>query len=271
MINVLLPMAGVSSLFEAQSYPYPLPLTELRGTPMIEHVLRNLATLGDDLRFIFVVKADDCRRFHLDDSLSLMVPGRCEFVRLASDTQGALCSALMAVQHIDSDSPLVICNSDQLIEPGLHDDFARLRDSGCDAGCLTFDAAHPRWSFVRLDGDNVVEAAEKKPISRHAIAGFYYFAQGAQFVAAAKRVVLNQASVNDRYYVAPVLNEYVLDGRQVKALALQPGSYQSFYTPQRIEEYERRAAAAVDLSLPVKRLAALRAASSAKPLTLSVP
>lgn len=246
MINVLLPMAGGSGMFDPQQYPYPLPLTELLGTPIIEHVVRNLAALGtpeDEVRFIFVVKAEDCRQFHLDHSLSLMVPGRCEIVRLTADTQGALCSALMAVQHIDNESPLLICNSDQLIEPGLAGLFAQLRGTQCDAGCLTFDAVHPRWSYVRLEGDTVVEAAEKKPISRHAIAGFYYFAQGARFVQAAKRAILNQSSVNGRYYVAPVLNEFVLDGLSVKALRLQPGSYHSFYTPQRIDDYERHRSA----------------------------
>jgi NDP-sugar pyrophosphorylase family protein len=239
MINVLLPMAGDSALFDPQLYPYPLPLTELLGRPMIEHVVANLSTLGDDVRFVFVVKADDCRRFHLDHTLELLAPRRCEIVRLNAPTRGALCSALMAVPFIDHDDPLVISNFDQLIDPGLKALFDALRASGCDAGCLTFDAVHPRWSYARLDGDTVVEAAEKKPISRHAIAAFYYFARGARFVSAAKRTLLNQASVDGRFYIAPVFNQLILDGERVQAVPVPPGSYFSFYTPQRIDDYER--------------------------------
>jgi len=240
MINVLLPMAGASALFDPQLYPYPLPLTELLGKPMIEHVLANLSTLAEDLRFVFVVRGDDCRRFHLDQTLSLLVPQRCEIVRLHADTQGAMCSALMAVDHIDNEDPLVICNVDQLIAGDLHERFAALRATQCDAGCLTFDAVHPRWSYVRLEQGQVVEATEKRPVSRHAIAGFYYFAQGSRFVRAAKRTIMNQASVNGRYYVAPVFNELILDGDAVSALPLPEGGYHSFYTPQRIEEFERQ-------------------------------
>jgi len=238
MTNILLPMAGASALFDPQQYPYPLPLTELAGQPLIEHVVNNLSSLGDDLNFIFVVKDEDCRRFHLDHTLQLLAPGRCQVVRLAADTQGAMCSALMAVQHIDNSDPLVISNFDQLIEPGLAGLYAQLRGTGCDAGCLTFDAVHPRWSYVRLQGDKVVEAAEKKPLSRHAIAGFYHFAQGARFVRAASDALLSQAAVNGRYYIAPVFNQMILQGADVRAVPVPAGAYHSFYTPQRIEEHE---------------------------------
>jgi NDP-sugar pyrophosphorylase family protein len=243
MINVLLPMAGASALFDPQLYPYPLPLTELLGRPMVEHVVDNLSTLGDDVRFIFVVRSEDCRRFHLDQTLMLLAPGRCEIVRLHADTQGAMCSALMAVEHIDNPDPLVICNVDQLFEGPLRERFDALRRSDCDAGCLTFDAVHPRWSFVRKEDGAVVEASEKRPISRDAIAGFYYFAQGSRFVRAAKRTIMNQAAVNGRYYVAPVFNELILDGDSVAALPVPEGGYYSFYTPQRIEDFERQRSA----------------------------
>ncbi len=239
MINILLPMAGTSALFDPQLYPYPLPLTEVSGKPLIERVIDNLSSIDDELHFIFVVKAADCRRFHLDRTLALLAPGRCSIVQLSADTQGALCSALMAIEHINNDSPLVIANFDQLIEPGLAGLVQQLKACGGDAGCLTFDSVHPRWSYVRVEAGEVVEAAEKKPISRQAIAGFYFYRSGALFVEAAQRTIANQGSVGELYYVSLVFNELILAGKSVKSLPLGPQQYHSFYTPQRIEEYER--------------------------------
>ncbi|MCC2624726.1 MAG: putative nucleotidyltransferase [Burkholderiales bacterium] len=237
MINILLPMAGDSPLFDPGLYPYPLPLTELGGKPMIDHVINNLSSISNELRFIFVVKRSECSQFHLDYTLSLLAPNY-EIIRLDGQTKGALCSALMAVSYIDNIDPLIIVNFDQIFSNGLCSLVKELQFTKCDAGCLVFDSVHPRWSYVKLEDGLVVEAAEKKPISRNAIAGFYYFAQGSFFVQSAKRVILNQSMVNDRFFISSTFNELILDKKVVKAVKVPQDSYHSFYTPQRIEDYE---------------------------------
>ena len=41
MLNVLLPMAGISPLSEELGYPYPSPLVEICGVPLIQRVIEN--------------------------------------------------------------------------------------------------------------------------------------------------------------------------------------------------------------------------------------
>jgi len=55
-----------------------------------------------------------------------------------------------------------------------------------------------------------VQAAEKHPISRHAIAGFYWFRRAAAFLAAAQDMIRKDAHVNGIFYISLVLNELVL-------------------------------------------------------------
>ena len=239
MVNVLLPMAGSSNFFDPKLYPYPIPLVELAGRPIIEHVIKNLSEIGDDCRFFFVVKSEECRRFHLDNTLTLLAPEGSVVVRLDGETRGALCSALMAISHINNEMPLIVANSDQIFEGVLPDLVKELRSGGADAGCLCFKSVHPRWSYVRIVDGKVVEAAEKKPISHDAIAGFYYFSSGKVFVEAAMRTILNDTAVDGRYFVAPVFNELILEGKLIHAVMVPDGKYHSFFTPQRIEEYER--------------------------------
>ncbi len=240
MLNVLLPIAGTSSLFDSKLYPYPVPLIEVLGKPIIERVVANLSEIDEATRFIFVVRGEDCRRFHLDSTLALLSAPPSEIVKLEGDTRGALCSGLMAITHVNNDRPLIIANSDQLFEGVLPQAWRELSAPGADAGCLYFESVHPRWSYVRLDNGLVTEAAEKNPISKHAIAGFYYFASGRIFVRAAMKTILNQRMVDDRYFIAPVFNELILEGRRVRAVGLPEGAYVSFFTPQRIEDYERK-------------------------------
>ncbi|HEY9702653.1 MAG TPA: hypothetical protein V6C58_09415, partial [Allocoleopsis sp.] len=84
----------------------------------------------------------------------------------------------------------------------------------------------------------VVETAEKKPISRNAIAGFYYFKHGKDFVSAAFKSIEKDANVNGLYFVAPTYNELVLENKHIGVTFIDSSVYHSFYSPAKIAEYE---------------------------------
>ena len=237
MINILVPMAGKSLFFSESEYPFPKPLIEIGRKTMIEHVIANLASADTEVQFIFVLSGADCRKFHLDSTLNIITDHRCKIIKLDNDTKGAACSALMAIGHIDNDTPLIVANSDQLFDLPL---AGLLKDLGdADAGVITFESVHPRWSYVRVGEHGlVVETAEKHPISRHAIAGLYYFRRGADFVAAAKQSIQKDASVNGAFFISPTLNELILQGKQIRTVNVDADQYHTFYTPQKIKDYE---------------------------------
>lgn len=239
MINILMPLSGGSKFFDSEEYFYPKMLIEILGKPMIQHAIENLQTIAQESQFIFVVKKSDCIQFHLDDTLRLLTDGKCQIIILDEETKGAACSALMAIDTINNNNPLVIANFDQVIDENLADRFDELSSSNSDAGCLVFNTTHPRWSFVLLDGDNyILETAEKRPLSKNAIAGFYYYKQGQDFVQAAQSMILKSCSNTDVFYISPTFNELILKNKKIKALRIQNKNYHSFYTPQKIEEFE---------------------------------
>ncbi len=240
MINVLMPLSGGSKFFDSEEYFYPKMLIEIQGKPMVQHAIENLQTLHKNLNFIFVVKRSDCAKFHLDDTLRLLANPDCNIIMLDHETKGAACSALMAIDEINNDHPLIISNFDQIIDSDLAVLYSDLEVSNADAGCFVFDTTHPRWSFVLLDdGGFVVETAEKRPLSRNAIAGFYYFTHGKDFVETAQSMIRKLASNTDTFFVAPTFNELILKGKKIKAIRIRNDCYHSFYTPQKIEEYEK--------------------------------
>lgn len=86
-----------------------------------------------------------------------------------------------------------------------------------DAGILTFESTHPKYSFVKLDDNGfVTEVAEKKVISNHATVGIYYWKHGKDFVRYANKMIALNKRVNNEFYVAPVFNEAIEDGKKVK-------------------------------------------------------
>ena len=96
--------------------------------------------------------------------------------------------------------------------------------------------------FKNLINNNneISETAEKRPISKNAIAGFYYFKKGSDFVEAAMKMIEKDANINEFYYIAPSLNEMILKGKKLSAYPVGNDKYHTFYTPHKVEEYEKK-------------------------------
>ena len=146
----------------------------------------------------------------------------------------------MAIEHMDNPDKLVISNGDQVIEEDLNRPLSFFDERRADAGVIAFESVHPKWSYVRLGTDGrVIETAEKRPISKHAIAGFYYFKRGSDFVKSAMQSIEKDASVNGIYFIAPCINEMVLQNKRIEMFPIEDRRYRSFYSPQKIKEYEK--------------------------------
>ena len=238
MINILIPLAGKNQFFPESEYPFPKPLIEFNGKTMIEHIIDNFSTIEKEKQFIFIVNSDDCKKYHLDNVLNILTDHKCKIIKLDNETKGAACSAMMAVEYIANDIPLIISNADQLFDINIQDVLTNF--TGIDAGVITFESIHPRWSYVRLnEKEEVTETAEKRPISKSAIAGFYYFKNGNDFISSASKMIKKDANINGLYYIAPSLNEMVLENKTIKIFKIENSKYHTFYTPLKIKEYER--------------------------------
>ena len=238
MINILIPMGGKSEFFDSPDYVYPRSLIEIHGKTMVQRIIENYSKF-ENKHFIFVINQAESETYHLDSILKLLTESRCDIIKLNGQTKGAACSALMAIELINNDIPLIIANGDQVIEAPLAEITERFKMLSLDAAVLTFESIHPKWSFIRIDESNkVIEAAEKRPLSKNAIAGFYYFKNGNEFVSAAMQSIKKNVQINDGFYIAPVLNEIVLGGKKIGYHAIDSSRYHSFYSPAKIAEYE---------------------------------
>lgn len=237
-MKTLMLSAGGNGAFADPAYLYPKNLVEVGGQPLIRHAIDNLSSLASHGRLVVVLRREEAQAFHTPRVISLIEP-TAECV-LVGETTGAASSALLAIEHADLEEPLLVCNGDQVINadlPAVVDGFA---NSDLDAGVITFDAVHPRWSYVRVQDGLVIEASEKRPISTSATAGFYWFRRAANFFSAAMSMINKGGSVDDVYYVCPTLNELVLDGKRIGTHAVDRTQYFSLRDPAGAAEFERR-------------------------------
>jgi len=238
MLKIIIPLAGSSDLFLNAGYAYPKPLIEINGAPMIQLVIEKTASITAPCEFVFIIRNEDSSKYHLDNTLKLLAPN-CEIIKLKKGTKGGLCSVLMAIDGIKFDDSLIILNGDQFIEGDFSEFLKFWQQNDADAGVVTFQSVHPRWSYARLENGQVVQTAEKNPISKYAIAGYYYFKKAQVFFDCAFQTIMNDVQTEGSYYISPVINEYVLKNKKVLNYQIENNQYHSFYSPQMLREFEK--------------------------------
>ncbi len=211
-MKILIPMAGEGSRFSKEGYTFPKPLIDVNGKPMIQTVVENL---DFNAEYIFLVRGEHLQKYEgLEDTLQRITNGKSTIVVVDQLTEGAACTALLAKEHIDNDEDLLIANSDQYIEYSP-ENFETIKNmTNVDAMVYAFEAVHPKWSFVKTNSRGIVtEVAEKKPISNIATCGIYWYRRGSDFVKYAERMIDKNIRVNNEFYIAPVYNELINEGK----------------------------------------------------------
>lgn len=231
MINVLIPSCGKSEFF-VDSF-YPKNVIEINGKPMIQYVIENYESVLDK-KFTFILLQDECDKFHTDNIISILTNKTSNILKLKNTTGGALCTCLMAIEYIGNDDELIIANNDQIIQEDIEMIVKNFRGRNLDGGVVCFNSVHPRWSYVRLDKEQVVETAEKRPLTHHAIAGFYYFKHGKEFIEAAKMAIKKGEMYEGAYYLSAAINEMILMNKNIGYFEIKSSQYCSFYSPEKI-------------------------------------
>jgi NDP-sugar pyrophosphorylase family protein len=215
MLNIVIPMAGRGSRFANAGFTIPKPLIPVGGRPMIEWVIENIRPSREH-RFIFLCLAEHLEIYpEVPSELRRLCPG-CEIVPVREVTEGAACTVLLARGLIDSEHPLMIANSDQIVDLSI-DDYLNAGDAvGVMGLIMTFWSDHPKWSYCRLREDGTVsEVVEKQVVSNEATVGIYNFRTGHDFVRAADAMIAADLRVNNEFYVAPCYNQLIGEGGRV--------------------------------------------------------
>ncbi len=237
MVNVVIPMAGLGSRFRDAGYRKIKPFIDVLGKPMIERVVDNLRI--PDARYVFVVRREHEAEFEAE--LGPVMQGTPhEVVYIDLVTEGAACTVLHARRLFDNDRPLLVANSDQIVDIDVAQYVADCDARGLDGSILTFECPekHTKWSYAALDQAGLVtEVREKVAISTHATVGIYYWTRGKDYVGAAIDMIVNNDRVNGEFYVCPVYNYNVREGSRIGVYDIAPEAMHGTGTPADLDAY----------------------------------
>lgn len=237
MINVVIPMAGLGSRFANAGYEKPKPFIDVDGKPMIVRVLENLSY--PNARYILVA-----RKEHIEKEAELVKNIEKEFnaifIPIDKLTEGTACTVLYARRYINNENPLLIANSDQIVDIDIADFIDDCKKRNLDGSILTFidQFKDEKWSFAKLDKDNLVtEVKEKVVISEFATVGIYLYSKGQKFVDASIDMIIENDRVNKEFYSCPTYNYAIRDGSKIGIYNIDFEQMHGIGTPEDLSVY----------------------------------
>ncbi len=254
-LNVIIPMAGLGSRFTDYGFTinkYLLPI-DADLQPMIKAAILTL-NVPDNSHFIFILRESNGTDLPLRQLLEKICQDNnytCSIRSVNYVTEGPTCTAMIAADLINNNTPLLISNSDQILDWNFNAFIKQA--SQADGAVLTYNPPYEltigskdKHSFVRFDSDGKPDQfAEKIVLSKEALVGVHYYKKGSYFVDAAKYTFdNNMRAPNGEFYLSLTYQAMLNLGYSVNTYNLnnsgseyfypvgEPGDYFDYYNKQ---------------------------------------
>jgi dTDP-glucose pyrophosphorylase len=219
MLNIVIPMAGQGQRFLDYGFKinkYLLPIDK-NLTPMIVKAVDTLNATG---RFIFIIREENGRDENLRHLLSTHFPIS---IILSVDklTEGPASTCYIAKNYINNDEPLIISNSDQILDYDFKDFIETCQQyDGC---VMTYTPDYPiipgskdKHSFIKMENGVGTQVEEKIAISEDALVGTHYYKRGSDFVKAYQYIVKNNIRApNGEFYISNTYQAMINQGYKI--------------------------------------------------------
>lgn len=235
-MNIVIPAAGLGSRFEKEGWKKPKPFIDINNNFMLELVIENLSV--PNANYFVLMRSEHIHQFRSEinklESLGVKI------IEVPGLTEGTACTVLIAREHIENDKPLLIANSDQIIDFDVNTMIKKMKKNYLDGSILVFEDSemNPKWSFAKLNEDGLVtQVAEKEPISKFATVGIYLFNKGKDFCRYADQMINNNDRVNNEFYTCPVYNYIISAGRNIGVCKIHMKQMHGIGTPLDLNIY----------------------------------
>lgn len=133
-----------------------------------------------------------------------------------SPTRGALATAMLAVDFMSANSPIVLIPTNSHLEKNVFFTFLeQMIQAEYSAGTMCVRSDNPRFSYIRVHDGKVIEVIEKKVVGNLATTGIFFFRTREILVESAKWAFVNNQTTNSSFYIAPCLNYAISKGLEI--------------------------------------------------------
>ena len=150
-----------------------------------------------------------------------------EVITMVKPTQGALATALLPIELIDPNEPVLLIPTNSVVEAKSLSKFvSKMVKDRVAAGALLFKSDNPGYSYARIHNNRVIEFIEKRVVGDMATTGVFYFRDKATLLGCAKWAFVNSQIINSQFFVAPSLNFVLTSGQEVGYSLIDKAKYE---------------------------------------------
>jgi len=215
-MNFIFTFCGNGVRFTDKGFTTPKFLLKLNDNrTILEHIMAAI-TFPEDSNIYFLVNNKN-RKFE-QETLSVIEKFTLPWgftLDYNSDTTGQAESALIAINKIDNNRPIIIMNNDTIIKQRDFNYIGKRLHSGrvCYVDLFEPEIKSSNLSYAKKHGDLVTEIKEKKVISNYASSGLYGFSSSSFY----KELYYTSSFYNNEKYISQVIEEAIIKGNDVFA------------------------------------------------------
>ena len=214
---IVIPMAGLSSRFFKAGYTEPKYMLPAHGIPLFDHAVLSFKAYFETTEFVFIVRSDYNTAQFVESRCQILGIKDYQIVSLAADTRGQAETVYLGIEDCDDALPITIFNIDTF-RPNFT--LPNVADEG-DGYLEVFKGEGSNWSYAKPkspDSNQVIETAEKNPISDLCSTGLYHFAHAGDFKRAFQLEAAKPISEwqKQELYIAPLYNYLIEEGKDIR-------------------------------------------------------
>ena len=241
-MNIIIPMAGNSSRFDAAGYIGPKALLPVGDCKMIEHVINMFDP--NTCKYHIVVNFQQLEDYpELINYLNQLATS-VEVVVIEKHDLGPVYSALQ-VKGIRNTEEIIVSYCDFIVQWNYP---LFLRQVYGEDGCVvSFKGFHPAsfgdtyYAYMKVENNQMKELREKKSFTsnrsaEHASTGIYYFKNYSVFKKYSKKLLQEENTILPEAYVSLLFNDMVTDGLSV--VVYDVNKFICLGTPDDYEQYQ---------------------------------
>lgn len=233
-MNIIITMAGKGSRFTKVGYTQPKHEIMAGKQSLFVWSMQSLQQFFDE-HFIFIVRKGNYSEYQLIREIQTLNISSYSIQEIEGVTNGQADTVMHAI-GISDEEDILIYNIDTTINPKYLTKEEIIKGDGT---VPLFEASGTHWSFAKLDDKNreIVEMAEKKPISCWGSVGLYYFNQWKDFEEAYTHTSTQLLEEYGEIYIAPLYNYLIKQGKTIHPVILPKDSFASLGTPKELKEF----------------------------------